>query len=48
MQGAVGYDAGYLIRLLSKWWVILSSIMWGSVGTIYGILRYMTNRVAQA
>ena len=47
MEGAVGYDAGYLIRLLFKWWIIGSSVMWAVVGTIYGVLRYMTDRIAQ-
>ena len=48
VQGAVGYDAGYLILLLFKWWVIISSVMWGAVGIIYGILYYLTyHRVGQ-
>jgi hypothetical protein len=45
MQGATGYDVYYLLRLLFKWWVIGSSVMWGGVGILYATLRYMNYRV---
>lgn len=47
LQGLIGYDAGYLVRILFKWWLIISGVMWSAVGIIYAILRVLTDRVIQ-
>jgi hypothetical protein len=41
-------DIDGVIQWLFKWWVILSAVFWGFIGTVYCILVYVTYRLTKA
>ena len=45
VQGSYGVDVRYAVRLLFRWWLLLSAGYWVLIGILYGVMNVATYRL---